>query len=81
MNGNGNGRQGLYELLVSYRSGDMWAPRVEQTEALKVELSYFVDCVRMNQTPINDGVAGLRVVQLLEAADRSLKERGRTVTL
>ena len=81
MNGNGNGRQGLYELLVSYRSGDMWAPRVEQTEALKVELSYFVDCVRMNLTPINDGVAGLRVVQLLEAADRSLKERGRTVTL
>src|SRR3989441_395165 len=81
MNGNGNGRQGLYELLVSYRSGDMWAPRVEQTEALKVELSYFVDCERLNQTPINDGVAGLRVVQLLEAADRSLKERGRTVTL
>ncbi len=81
MNGNGNGRQGLYELLVSYRSGDMWAPRVEQTEALKVELSYFIDCVRTTQTPINDGVAGLRVVQLLEAADRSLKERGRTVTL
>src|SRR5436309_14453544 len=81
VNGNGHGKQGLYELLVSYRSGDMWAPRVEQTEALKVELSYFVDCVRMNQTPINDGVAGLRVVQLLEAADRSLKERGRTVTL
>jgi len=80
-NGHGNGKQGLYELLVSYRSGDMWAPRVEQTEALKVELSYFIDCVRRNQTPINDGVAGLRVVQLLEAADRSLKERGRTVTL
>src|SRR2546430_15155876 len=81
VNGNGNGKQGLYELLVSYRSGGMWAPRVEQTEALKVELSYFIDCVRRNQTPINDGVAGLRVVQLLEAADRSLKERGRTVTL
>jgi len=80
-NGHGNGKQGLYELLVSYRSGDMWAPRVEQTEAPKVELSYFIDCVRTTQTPINDGVAGLRVVQLLEAADRSLKERGRTVTL
>ena len=80
-NGHGNGKQGLYELLVSYRSGDMWAPRVEQTEALKVELSYFIDCVRTTQTPINDGVAGLRVVPLLEAADRSLKERGRAVTL
>jgi len=81
MNGNGHAKQGLYDLLVSYRSGDMWAPRVEQAEALKVELKYFVDCVRMNQTPINDGVAGLRVVQLLEAADRSLKERGKTVRL
>jgi len=80
-NGHGNGKQGLYELLVSYRSGDMWAPRVEQTEALKVELSYFIDCVRTTQTPINDAVAGLRVVQLLDAADRSLKRRGRTVTL
>ena len=81
MNGNGHAKQGLYDLLVSYRSGDMWAPRVEQAEALKVELKYFVDCVRMSQTPINDGFAGLRVVQLLEAADRSLKERGKTVTL
>jgi len=76
-----NNKQGLYDLLVSYRSGDMWAPRVEQAEALKVELTYFIECVRSDQTPVNDGVAGLRVVQLLEAADRSLKERGRTVTL
>src|SRR5882762_1647809 len=81
VNGNGHAKQGLYDLLVSYRSGDMWAPRVEQAEALKVELKYFVDCVRMSQTPINDGVAGLRVVKLLEAVDRSLKERGKTVTL
>ena len=76
-----NNGQGLYDLLVSYRAGDMWAPRVEQAEALKVELNYFVDCVRNNQAPINDGTAGLRVVQLLEAADRSLSERGRTVRL
>jgi len=74
----GNG-PGLYELMVSYRSGDMWAPRVEQTEALKVELSHFMDCVQKGHTPVNDGVAGLRVVKLLEAADRSLKERGRAV--
>jgi len=76
----GNG-QGLYDLMVSYRSGDMWAPRVEQAEALRVELGYFVDCVVKNQTPINDGVAGLRVVKLLEAADRSLAERGRAARL
>src|SRR2546428_6199090 len=73
--------QGLYELMVSYRSGDMWAPRVEQAEALKVELGYFIECVTKGQTPINDGVAGLRVIKLLEPADRSLAQRGRAVQL
>jgi hypothetical protein len=73
--------QGLYELMVSYRSGDMWAPRIEQAEALKVELAYFIDSIVDNRTPINDGVAGLRVVKLLEAADRSLAQRGRAVAL
>lgn len=72
-------RQDVHELLVSYRSGDVWAPKVEQTEALKVELEYFVDCVVHDRTPFNDGVAGLRVVKLLEAADQSLQQRGRIV--
>jgi len=76
-----NNGQGLYDLLVSYRSGDMWAPRVEQTEALKVELTHFIECIRSNRTPMNDGVAGARVVKLLEAADQSLKQRGRAVQL
>jgi predicted dehydrogenase len=73
--------QGLYDLLVSYRSGDMWAPRVEQTEALKREVEYFVECITKNQVPFNDGPAGLRVVRLLEAATRSLKARGKPVNL
>ena len=72
---------GLYDLLVSYRAGDMWAPRVEQSEALKVELDYFIDCVTKNQTPVNDGVAGCRVVRLLEAADQSLSARGKAIQL
>jgi predicted dehydrogenase len=76
-----NSGQGLYELMVSYRSGDMWAPRVEQAEALRVELGHFVDCIKRDETPVNDGVAGLRVVKLLEAADRSLAQRGRAVRL
>ncbi len=75
-----NGK-GVYELLVSYRSGDVWAPRVEQSEALKVELEYFIDCVLNDRTPINDGLAGLRVVKILEAADQSLTERGKIVPL
>jgi predicted dehydrogenase len=77
----GQNPQGVYDLLVSYRSGDVWAPKVEQTEALKVELGYFVDCIVNDKTPINDGVAGLNVVRLLEAADSSLQEKGRLVSL
>jgi predicted dehydrogenase len=73
--------QGAYDLLVSYRSGDVWAPRCVQTEALKVELEYFVDCIARNVNPMNDGVAGLGVVRLLEAADRSLQAKGSLVTL
>lgn len=73
--------EGVYDLLVSYRSGDVWAPKVEQTEALKVELAYFVDCIVNDRVPLNDGAAGLRVVRLLEAADQSLKERGKLIPL
>jgi predicted dehydrogenase len=73
--------EGVYDLLVSYRSGDVWAPKVEQAEALKVELGYFIDCIVNDQTVSNDGAAGLRVVKLLEAADQSLKERGKIVAL
>lgn len=74
-------REGVYQLLVSYRSGDMWAPKVEQTEALRAEAEYFIDCVNHSKTPFNDGVAGLRVVRMLEAADQSLKQKGRQVEL
>ncbi len=74
-------KQGLYELLVSYRSGDMWAPKIEPAEALRVELSYFADCILNNTRPSNDGIAGLRVVRMLEAAQKSLKERGRAISI
>src|SRR5437867_7088140 len=80
--GNGvAGTKGIYELLVSYRSGDMWAPRLDRAEALTVELAYFLDCVTKNERPVNDGVAGARIVRMLEAADRSLQERGREIAL
>ncbi len=76
-----NNKQGVYDLLVSYRSGDMWAPRVRQTEALRVESEYFVDCIQDDKTPINDGHAGLRVVRILDACNESLKNNGRMVNL
>jgi len=74
-------RQGVYDVLVSYRTGDMWAPKVEQTEALASEIQYFIKCITLDKTPFNDGHAGLRVVKLLEAADRSLAEMGAAVRL
>lgn len=73
--------QGVYDLLVSYRSGDMWAPRINQREALRTELAGFVDCITKGETPFNDGVAGLRVVKMLEAAETSLKGKGKVVYL
>jgi predicted dehydrogenase len=65
-----------YDLRVSYRAGDLWVPRVEQVEALTLETQYFVDCVFSGETPFNDGKAGLRVVQMLEAIDRSMAQKG-----
>lgn len=74
-------KKGIHNLLVSYRSGDMWSPKVEQTEALKAEADYFVDCVLNDKTPFNDGHAGLRVVKMLEASNESLKREGKMVKL
>ena len=74
-------REGLYDLLVHYRTGDMWAPQIEQVEALTRELSYFVDCIANDKTPVNDGEAGLRVVRMLEAANESIRKRGAMVRL
>jgi predicted dehydrogenase len=74
-------REGLYETLVHYRTGDMWAPQLEQAEALKQEMNYFVDCVSSGREPHNDGKAGLRVVRMLEAATESLSKRGGLVYL
>jgi predicted dehydrogenase len=74
-------RESIHELLISYRSGDAWIPKVEQLEALTVEANYFVDCVMNSKTPINDGHAGLRVVKLLEAASQSVKQMGKAIAV
>lgn len=74
-------KEGKYNLLVSYRSGDMWAPRVEQTEALKLMVEKFVDYISNGGRVVNDGMAGLRVVQILEASTKSLKNKGEMVYL
>ena len=73
--------EAVYQQLVSYRTGDMWAPKLEQIEALKAEAAYFVDCILKDKKPFNDGVAGLHVVKMLEAADVSLQQKGKIVQL
>jgi predicted dehydrogenase len=73
--------QSVYDLLISYRSGDVWGPKVDATEALQFELGYFVDCILEGKTPSNDGAAGLRIVRLLEAAEQSLRARGQIIAL
>jgi predicted dehydrogenase len=73
-----NGNNG-YDLRVSYRAGDLWVPRIEQVEALTLEAQYFVDCVFKGENPFNDGHAGMRVVQMLEAIDRSIAQKGEMV--
>jgi predicted dehydrogenase len=74
-------KQGIYDLLVSYRSGDMLAPKIDQTEALKNECNHFIECIESDKIPISDGKIGLKVVRLLEACDRSIKVSGHPVEI
>jgi predicted dehydrogenase len=71
----------VYEMRVGYRTGDMYAPQLDMTEALGRELKQFVDCVAANTQPEANGLAGLRVVRILEAATSSLAQRGRVIEL
>lgn len=78
MDGN---KEDEYQQRVGYRTGDMWAPKLEVTEALEVEAAHFTRCITAGERSLSDGGAGLRVVQILEAASRSLREHGRPVKL
>jgi len=77
----GGAASGKYQLLVGYRAGDMWAPQIEVTEALGIELRHLLGCIERNETPLCDGLAGLRIVKLLEAATASMRARGRVIEL
>ena len=74
-------REGVYDTLVQYRTGDMLSPKLEQTEALAVGTQHFIDCILNDKQPLTDGRAGLNVVRILEASEISIKDRGRMVEL
>lgn len=71
----------LYQMLVGYRTGDMLAPQIDGTEALRREMDHFVDCIEHQKEPLTGGAAGLRVVEILQAASQSMAQRGRPVEL
>jgi predicted dehydrogenase len=71
----------LYQMLVGYRMGDMIAPQIDGTEALRREIDHFARCIEQQQEPVTGGAAGLRVVEILQAASQSMAQRGRPVEL
>lgn len=73
--------EGAYGAKASYRVGDMFSPALGDDEALAAEAEYFVRCLVLGQQPHNDGHAGLRIVELLEATDRSLAAKGALIEL
>ena len=72
-------REGIYSTLVEYRTGDMFAPKLDQSEALSLVVKDFVNSVLTGRTPVADAAAGLRVVRILEAAEQSVKSNGKVV--
>jgi predicted dehydrogenase len=71
----------IYKTLISYRTGDMYSPKIDGSEALLLEAKHFADCIANAKTPETDGASGLRVVQILEAASQSMKQRGGVIEL
>jgi predicted dehydrogenase len=71
----------VYQRKVGYRTGDMWAPRLDNVEALSIEADHFIDSINSGKQPLSSGLAGLRVVRILEAATRSMASRGQPVEI
>jgi predicted dehydrogenase len=73
--------ENVYQMLVGYRAGDMWAPQLAVSEALRTETLHFLDCIEHGREPETSGEAGLRIVRLLEAATASMAANGRLETV
>lgn len=77
----GSDDQRRHALMIDYRIGDVWSPHVDQTEPLGNMVSHFAECVRESRQPLTSGVEGLRVLKILDAAQRSIKAQGGRITL
>jgi len=66
---------------IATHAGDIWSPRIDATEPLRLECEHFLECVRTGAEPRTGVEEGLRVVEVLEAMQRSLERGGETVSL
>lgn len=71
----------IYRMMVSYRTGNMFAPELDISEALRVETAHFIRCIEKKESPVTDSASGLRVVRILEAASQSMAQRGKLIKL
>jgi predicted dehydrogenase len=76
---NESSEEGIYKMLIGYRSGDMWVPQLNATEALRTEVQHLIRCLTTQEQPLADAKLGARVVKIMEAADRSLAQKGKLV--
>jgi predicted dehydrogenase len=76
-----NSQEGDHQVRIGYRLGDMWAPKLDPTEALSLMAQEFVDSIQNGRAPLTDGISGLNVVKILQASEKSIKHRGREVKL
>ncbi len=72
-------QEGIYKTLVEYRTGDMFAPKLDQSEALGLVVRDFLNSMRTGEKPASDGEFGLRIVRILEAAEKSLHNGGKLI--
>jgi predicted dehydrogenase len=71
----------IYNMQIGYRLGDMWAPQLDTTEALRTAVNSFLGSIEEGRTPVTESYSGLRIVELLEAASSSMRQRGTPVDL
>ena len=77
----GEARYAEYAESMKIRVGDIHIPRIPSQEPLRLECQHFIDCIQRGEAPRSDGRDGLAVVRILEAAQRSLRQRGACVDL
>jgi predicted dehydrogenase len=73
--------ESIHEALVQYRTGDMYSPKIIQTEALSLGAKEFIDAIKGNRQPLTNGIDGLNVVKILEASNKSIKKRGKVIEI